>query len=467
MRPRSLEEVAAAVDGSVGGDGDVIVRGAAVDSRQAGQGDLFVALPGEHADGHDFVGDAMARGASAAMVRRGWRGGVVPTVEVGDPGAALLRLARDERSTISAQVVAITGSTGKTMTKDLTAAVLGRRFRVVASPASFNNEVGLPLTLLRADERTEAVVCEMGSRGPGHIRLLCEVATPTVGVVTNVGEAHMQLFGSREVLRDAKAELPEALPAGGVAVLNADDPVVRTYADRTRARVVLFGTASAAEVSAESIDLHRGTGQAEFMLRTPDGSAPVLLPVPGEHMVGNALAAAAVGWALGVPVESSAQALATAPVTGGRMQTAEAGGVRIVNDAYNANPTSTAAALRAIRWMAGSARCIAVLGHMAELGPIADEEHERIGELVARLGIDVLVVVGPDARLIGVAARREGVPQDAVVMCDDVVQATKSVLAIVRPGDLVLVKASRVARLERVADALQAALDQPAKEAAR
>ena len=467
MRPRSLDQVAAAVDGSVRGDGEVTVRGAAVDSRLAGGGDLFVALPGEQADGHDFVADALAHGASAAMIRRGWRGAAEPTVRVADPGAALLRLARDERSALSVQVVGITGSTGKTMTKDLTAAVLGRRFRVVASPASFNNEVGLPLTLLRADEGTEAVVCEMGSRGPGHIRLLCEVASPTVGVVTNVGEAHMELFGSRDVLRDAKAELPEALPAGGVAVLNADDPVVRSYADRTRARVVLFGTARAADVSAESIDLHRGTGQAGFVLRTPDGSAPVLLSVPGEHMVGNALAAAAVGWVLGVPVESSAQALGAAPMTGGRMQTAEAGGVRIVNDAYNANPTSTAAALRAIRWMAGSGRCIAVLGQMAELGPIADEEHERIGELVARLGIDVLVVVGPDARLIGVAARREGVPPDAIVACDDVVQATSAVLSMAQPGDVVLVKASRVARLERVADALQAALDQPAKEAAR
>jgi len=467
MRPRSLIEVAAVVDGSVRGDGAVIVRGAAVDSRQAGRGDLFVALPGEQVDGHDFVGDALAHGASAAMVRGDWRGRVEPTVGVADPGAALLRLARDERSTLSAQVVGITGSTGKTLTKDLTAAVLGRRFRVVASPASFNNEVGLPLTLLRADEGTEAVVCEMGSRGPGHIRLLCEVASPTVGVVTNAGEAHMALFGSRDALRDAKAELPEALPASGVAVLNADDPVVRSYAERTRARVVLFGTAPAAEVSAGSVDLQPRTGRARIVLRTPDGSAPVLLPLPGEHMVGNALAAAAVGWALGVAVESSAQALATAPVTGGRMQTTEAGGVRIVNDAYNANPTSTAAALRAIRWMASSGRCIAVLGQMAELGSIADEEHERIGELVARLGIDVLVVVGPDARLIGVAARREGVPPDAIVACDDVVQATSAVLSMAQPGDVVLVKASRVARLERVADALQAALDQPAKEAAR
>lgn len=467
MRPRSLAGVAAAVDGTARGDGEVVVRGVAVDSRQVLPGDLFVALPGEHVDGHDFVEDAMARGASAAMVRRGWRGSAEPAVEVDDPGGALLRLAGTERSAISTEVVGITGSTGKTITKDLTAEVLGRRFRVVASPASFNNEVGLPLTLLQADESTEAVVCEMGSRGPGHIRLLCEVAAPTVGVVTNVGEAHMELFGSREVLRDAKAELPEALPANGVAVLNADDAVVRTFADRTRARAVWFGTAPTADVSAESVELRRDTGHATFVLRAPDGSAPVLLPLPGEHMVGNALAAAAVGWALGIPVERCAEALATASITPGRMETVLVRGVRIVNDAYNANPTSMAAALRSVRWMAGSGRCIAVLGPMAELGPIADEEHERIGELVARLGIEVLVVVGPEARLIGVAARREGLPPEGVVVCDDVLQASQAVRSIARRGDLVLVKASRVARLERVADSLEASLHQPATEAAR
>jgi UDP-N-acetylmuramoyl-tripeptide--D-alanyl-D-alanine ligase len=459
--------VAAAAGGSVRGDGEVLVRGATVDSRQAGPGDLFVALPGDHADGHEFVADAMARGAAAAMVRRGWGGRIEPAVEVADPGAGLLRLAGDERAGLSAHVVGITGSTGKTITKDLTAAVLGRRFRVVASPASFNNEIGLPLTLLQADDRTQAIVCEMGSRGPGHIRLLCEVAAPTVGVVTNVGEAHMELFGTPESLRDAKAELPEALPAGGVAVLNADDPVVRTYAGRTRARVVTFGASAEADVSAGSVEVGRGTGRAEFVLRTPDGSAPVLLPVAGEHLVGAALAAAAVGWALGVPVEDCAVGLAAASVAGGRMETLQAGGVRIVNDAYNANPTSMAAALRAARWMADAGRCIAVLGYMAELGPIADEEHDRIGALVARLGIDVLVAVGPEARRIGLAARREGMPSELALLCDDVDQATKAVLSVARPGDVVLVKASRVARLERVADSLYAALDQPAREAAR
>jgi len=467
VRARSVAEVAAAVRGSVRGQGKALVRRVVVDSRQAGPGALFVALRGDRVDGHDFVGDAWAHGASAIMVRRGWGGEVEAAVEVDDPGTALLQLARDERAAISPHVVGITGSSGKTITKDLTAAVLGAAFRVVASPASFNNEVGLPLTLLQADEGTEAVVCEMGSRGPGHIRLLCEVAAPTVGVVTNVGEAHMELFGSREVLRDAKAELPEALPADGIAVLNADDPVVRNFAGRTRARVVSFGTSRDAEVSADSVDLLRGSGQAQFVLRTPDASAMVLLPVAGEHMVSDALAAAAVGWALGVPAEHTARALGSAPVTGGRMEATEAGGVRIVNDAYNANPTSMAAALRTVRWMAGGGRCIAVLGHMAELGPIEDEEHERIGQLVARLGIDVLVTVGQEARLMAMAARREGLVSDHVVTCDEVDEAAEAVLSMVHPGDLVLVKASRVARLERVADALRGALDRPAEEAAR
>jgi UDP-N-acetylmuramoyl-tripeptide--D-alanyl-D-alanine ligase len=332
---------------------------------------------------------------------------------------------------------------------------LSRRFRVVASAASFNNEVGLPLTVLRAGPATEALVCEMGSRGPGHIRLLCSVARPHVGVVTNVGVAHMELFGSPEVLRDAKAELPESLPADGVAVLNGDDPVVRTFASRTPAgRVVLFGLSQGADVSAGAVDVDRRTGRARFDLIAPDGAAAVRLPVPGEHMVANALAAASVGWALGVPVDICAEGLSTAVVSGGRMEVVEAEGLRILNDAYNANPTSMGAALKAARWMAGRGRCIAVLGYMAELGPIADAEHERIGELVARLGIDLLIVVGDQARRIAAGAQREGVEPDRIVLCDDIAEAAEAVRSVARPGDLVLVKASRVVRLERVVAAL-------------
>ena len=458
MRPRSLARVAEAVRGSLRGDsavGTAMTTGVAVDSREVMHDDLFFALPGESTDGHVFVEDAIVRGAAGAVVRRGWEGAGRPLIEVGDPGAALMDLAADERGNLSATVIGITGSTGKTCTKDFTASVLSGRFRVVASAASFNNEVGLPLTVLRADPATEALVCEMGSRGPGHIRLLCSVARPHVGVVTNVGVAHMELFGSPDVLRDAKAELPESLPTDGVAVLNDDDPVVRAYASRTPAgRVVLFGLSQGAHVRAGAVDVDQETGRARFDLIAPDGAAAVRLPVPGEHMVANALAAAAVGWALGIPVDTCADGLSTAAVSGGRMEVVEADGVRIVDDAYNANPTSMAAALKAARWMAGRGRCIAVLGYMAELGPIADTEHERIGELVARLGIDVLIVVGEQARRIATGAHREGVEPDRIILCDDVAGAIEAVRGLAQPGDLVLVKASRVVRLERVVDAL-------------
>jgi UDP-N-acetylmuramoyl-tripeptide--D-alanyl-D-alanine ligase len=457
MKPKTLGQIASALGGTVRGAGasDVVVTSLVVDSRAAAAGALFVALPGDRVDGHRFVGSALEQGAGGALVRQGYEG-PSPTVEVEDPAAALLELARRERKGLRATVVGVTGSTGKTITKDLTAAVLSERFAVVASPASFNNEIGLPLTILSAREETEVLVCEMGSRGPGHIRLLCEVARPQIGVVTNVGVAHMELFGSRAVLRDAKAELPEALPTDGTAVLNAEDDVVRSYAGRTPAgTVVLFGVSDDAKVRAERVSLSRDTGIAEFELVTPDGSAHVRLTVPGEHMVADALAAAAVGWRLGITTEETARALENATVSQSRMQVVRVGGVRLIDDSYNANPASMAAALKAARWMAAKSRCVAVLGYMAELGPIAGEEHERIGELAARLGIDELVVVGKDARLIAVGAEREGVERDRIHVCDDVSQAIERLPGLIRRGDLVLVKASRVARLERVIEALR------------
>jgi UDP-N-acetylmuramoyl-tripeptide--D-alanyl-D-alanine ligase len=459
MKPTTLERIAAAVGGTVrDADGSVVATSIVVDSRSALAGSLFVALSGERVDGHAYVAAALENGASGVLVRRGWRGSG-PRIEVDDPAAALIGLARREREGLRATVIGITGSTGKTLTKDLTAATLAERFSVVASPASFNNEIGLPLTLLSATEATEAVVCEMGSRGPGHIRLLCEVARPRVGVVTNVGVAHMELFGSPQVLRDAKAELPEALPADGTAVLNADDAVVRSYAKRTHARAVVFyGTSPDADVRAADVSVSRETGAATFDLITPAGSSGVRLPIPGEHIVPDALAAAAVAWSLGVDVDRIAYGLAHAAVSEGRMHVVQADGVRLIDDSYNANPTSMGAALKALRWMAGTSRCVAVLGYMAELGHIADVEHERIGELAARLGIDELVVVGREARLIAVGAEREGVERERIHRCEDVPRAIEVLGNLLRPGDLVLVKASRVARLERVVHALRSGL---------
>jgi UDP-N-acetylmuramoyl-tripeptide--D-alanyl-D-alanine ligase len=361
---------------------------------------------------------------------------------VDDPGHGLLDLAASERTGMDAAVVGITGSSGKTCTKDFTTAVLGTRLRTVGSPASFNNEIGLPLTVLSAAEDTEALVLEMGARGLGHIKLLCEIARPRIGVVTNVGVAHMELFGSAGAIADAKAELPESLPAEGTAVLNADDPIVAAYDTRTRAAVLRFGVSADAHIRALDIAIDPRSGRASFVLRTPGGDAAVTLPVAGAHMVPNALAAAAVGHALGVSPALIASGLGGARVSGGRMEVFEtAGGVRVIDDAYNANPASMAAALRTARSMAGDGRCVVVLGGMAELGPIAGEEHERVGELLVRLGIDRLVAVGEDAEAIATAAEREGLEPDRIVRSGSVDEAIAVLKGVTRRGDLVLVKA--------------------------
>jgi UDP-N-acetylmuramoyl-tripeptide--D-alanyl-D-alanine ligase len=453
MRARSLASVAAATGGRAVGE-DVTVTGASTDSREVDPGDLFVALAGDRVDGHRYVGRAFESGAAAAMVgiEGSWGG---PVVVAADTRRALLDLAADERRSMAATVVGITGSTGKTSVKDLAAAVLSARYRVAASPRSFNTEVGLPLTLLSADAGTEVVVCEMGSRGRGHIRLLCEVARPSVAVVTTVGLAHMEMFGTLEAVADAKAELVESLPSGGTAVLSADDPVVRGFAERTAARVLLFGTAEDADVRVEDVVLDR-LGRPAFTLRTPEATERVELAVSGEHMARNAAAAAACGVALGLTAGECAAGLKEARVSSWRMETFEgAGGVTVVNDAYNANPTSMAAALKTARWIAERGRCVAVLGEMAELGAVAAGEHERVGELVARLGIDELVTVGSAARGIAAGAVREGVEPDRVTAVGSMEEALEVVRRIIRPGDVVLVKGSRVAGLERLAEALR------------
>lgn len=302
MRPRSLAEVASAVGGTIarpedggeparrtGSSGSTSVRGVAIDSRRVKEGDLFVALRGEHTDGHDFVVDAFAAGAAAAMVAAGRdlggpgaAAGPVggPLIRVRDPGRGLLDLAASERDGLDAVVIGITGSTGKTCTKDFTASALGTVLRTVGSPASFNNEIGLPLTVLSAAENTQALVLEMGARGLGHIRLLCEVARPRIGVVTNVGVAHMELFGTAGAIEDAKAELPESLPADGTAVLNADDPVVAAYARRTGAAVLRFGLAADADVRALDVAMDPRSGRRRSSCRPREEMRPSPCPWP-------------------------------------------------------------------------------------------------------------------------------------------------------------------------------------------
>ena len=452
MIARRLSEIAAAVGGELDGN-DVLASSVTTDSRLAEPGALFVALRGEHADGHDFVADAHARGAVGAIVER-LAGGT--TVTVPDTGRALLDLGADERTRMSGTVViGITGANGKTSTKDLAGALLGTRFRTHASPASFNNEIGLPMTLLGAAEGTEVVVAEMGARRAGDITLLCEVARPDVVVVTNVGVAHMEIFGSWDEIVRAGAEPVGWLGSKGVAIVNADDPVVRGYAARTSAHVVTFGVDAGAQVRAEDVTLGPDA-RASFELVHGSDREPLELAVPGEHMVANALAAAACGLVRGMTVAECATALKGARISAMRMETfTTPTGVLVLNDAYNANPESMAAGLKTARRMATGRRLVAVLGHMAELGPIAFREHEKIGELVVRIGTDRLITVGQEARAIARAAVREGqLPEDTATY-DDPAEAAADVRSWAGRGDVVLLKGSRVIALERVAEALR------------
>jgi UDP-N-acetylmuramoyl-tripeptide--D-alanyl-D-alanine ligase len=452
VRPRTLADVAAAVGGSTR-DGDVVVTSLSTDSRTVEPGALFVAIHGEHADGHDHIAEAIARGAAGSLVDREVDG---PSVRVRDTVRALLDLASDERrATGDVRLLAITGANGKTSTKDLAAGVLATRFRTHASPRSFNNEIGLPVTLLDAPAGAEVIVAEMGARRRGDVALLCRVARPDVVVVTNVGVAHMEIFGSWDAIVQASAEPVDALEADGTAVLNADDPIVRGYRDRTAARVLTFGVAQDADVRAETIVLD-GEGRASFDLVSADGREPVELSVAGEHMVSNALAAAAGAIALGVDPAECAAALKDVRASEWRMEVfSNADGVVVVNDAYNANPESMAAGLRAARWIARQGRMVAVLGHMAELGDIASDEHERLGELLVRLGVDRIVTVGDPARAIARAAVREGALPEDVASYGDIDQAVADVRSWAVRGDVVLVKGSRVVGLERVAEALR------------
>jgi UDP-N-acetylmuramoyl-tripeptide--D-alanyl-D-alanine ligase len=376
--------------------------------------------------------------------------------EVADAGGALLALAAAERRRMrEVPVIGVTGANGKTTTKDLAAAVLGTRFRTHAAPASFNNEVGLPMTLLGADPGVEVIVAELGARHEGDVAALCEIALPDVVVVTNIGVAHLGVFGSWEAIVRAGAEPVEALGPDDVAILNADDPVVRGYASRTSGRVVTFGVETGADVRGSDVTLG-DDGRASFTLEAGGERERVELGVAGEHMVPNALGAAACGLELGLSVPECAAALKGARVSPWRMETSTTDdAVVLLNDAYNANPESMAAGLKTARWIARRSRLAAVLGHMAELGPIAVDEHERLGELIVRVGVERLITVGEPARAIARAAIREGQLEEDVASYDDPEEAAADVRAWARPGDVVLVKGSRVAGLERVAEALR------------
>jgi UDP-N-acetylmuramoyl-tripeptide--D-alanyl-D-alanine ligase len=443
----------------------IIVTGpASVDSRRMPARGLFVAAVGENVDGHDFVGDALAAGAAGSLVSREVEG---PHVVVADVVVALGHLARAvlDRLVIGGElhVVGLTGSSGKTSTKDLLAQVLHELGPTVATEENLNNELGVPLTALVADDSTRYLVLEMGARLVGDISYLTTVAPPRIGLVLNVGAAHAGVFGGKDATARAKSELVQALPSaadGGIAVLNADDPLVAAMADVTSARVVTFGVLKDADVRAADVTLD-SSGRAGFLLQFGSVTAAVSLLAPGAHQVSNALAVAAVATELGLDVGAVAGALSRATSRSRwRMQvTHRPDGVTVVNDAYNANPDSMRAGLTALVAMgqAGDGRTWAVLGEMLELGAASDAEHAKIGRLTRKLGVDRLVVVGQAAHGIHAGAVAEGARdgEDSVAVADSV--AAHSLLRdALRPGDLVLFKSSRDAGLRWLGDAVAA-----------
>lgn len=436
------KEIARATGGRLVGP-DAVVDGAEIDSRRVTAGELFVPVVAER-DGHDFVPAALAAGAAAYLTSRPVAGAVAdgpagvdaaPAIEVDDTVVALGALGGAARDRLPDRVVGITGSVGKTSVKDMLAAALRARFDTTASANSFNNELGVPLTLLGAHDGTEALVVEMGARGPGHVAALCRMARPTVGVVTRVAAVHTETFGSLDEVARAKGELVAALPGSGVAVLNAADPRVAAMAGRTPARVVTFGDGG--DVRAERVVLD-GELRPSFRLVTPWGDEDVALAARGFHMVENAVAAAAAALACEVPLAGVAAALRTAAVSHWRMELRTLpSGARLLNDAYNANPTSMAAALRALVVLDGR-RHVAVLGLMAELGPTSEDEHRAVGDMARDLGVEVVAV---------------GVPAYGGTLVDDLDGAVAA-LGDLGPGDAVLLKGSRVVGLERLADRL-------------
>jgi UDP-N-acetylmuramoyl-tripeptide--D-alanyl-D-alanine ligase len=469
----TVDEIATVLGAQLAGTGDptAVVSALTADSRAVAAGALFVALPGEHADGHDYVAAAATAGAVASLTRHPVRG--LLCLVVVDPLVALGRLSRylvDRASAAGLQVVGITGSVGKTSTKDLLAQVLERAGPTVAAEGNLNNELGVPLTVGRIDVQTRFLVAEMGARGIGHIAYLCDIAPPRVGLVLNVGQAHVGEFGGQAAIARAKGELVEALPADGWAVLNVDDPLVWSMRRRTRAQVLPWSTMQPLEdglwASGLVGDRH---GRYSFALhdgRDGQSDSQVQLQLTGRHQVSNAVAAAAAAVAVGVELSQVASALTTAaPRSRWRMELHDrSDGVTVINDSYNANPDSMRAALTTLAELGrGGRHTWAVLGDMLELGETASDEHAAIGQFAAQTGVEHLVAIGEYAARITSAAVAAGLPSARAVPVTDKAEAVALVIGDLAPGDVVLVKASRGLALDTVADEILAAVGPPSQ----
>lgn len=443
------------------------IRSISLDTRSLQLGDLFLAIRGDRFDGHNFVATALSRGAVGAIVldsydvsrlalKHGSKRPAPFILGVRDPLHAYQQLASYHRSRFQIPVVAVTGSNGKTTTKEMVASVMAHRWKTLKTEGNLNNRLGVPQTLLRLNDRHKGAVIEMGVDHLGQTTRLCEIVRPTIGIITNIGPDHLEFFGSMDASAQAKAELLDLLPADGTVILNADDSYFDYLAARAQCRVVSFGFSSKADVRAMDVksDGRHGT---IFRLLLPEKVRHTIvhIRVQGEHNVTNALAAGAVGAVLGLPGAVIAQGLSRFRPAAMRSQVSVSRGVKLIIDCYNANPASMKAAVQLLAQTRGNRKKIAVLGDMLELGPSTRQMHEEVGEFVARQGIDQLVACGVLGRSLAKGARQAGLEQARILEARDARAAAAAVKAIVKAGDVVLIKASRGMRLELVADALQ------------
>src|SRR5262245_56487925 len=454
MNPLALAQIAKFAGGAVSsGDGTILINQVSTDSRTIRHGELFVALHGENFDGHNFVDAVANNGAAGAIVDLGWQGRVLKNfalIRVKDTLLAYQELAANYRKSLALRVVAITGSNGKTSTKDFAAAVLARRFRVTKTQGNFNNHVGLPRTILEARSQDEVAVWEIGMNHPGEIAMLAKVAGPDVGIITNIGVAHIEFMGSREKIAEEKGALVEAIGAEGTVILNAEDPFTDGIAARAHGKVILAGTTSGTIRASEVNQSGSGT---DFTILEGAHRCRAQLPVPGLHMVQNALLAVATGRVFGLSLEECAAGLVAAPLTKARLQVKEIRGVQFLDDSYNANPDSMKAALRTLVELDAEGQRIAVLGEMRELGDESERGHREVGETAAALKIDHLITIGNAAAIIADAAKQAGLENSSTVASTN--QAAELLGELAVPGDLVLIKGSRLARTEQVIEAFR------------
>ncbi|MCM8812228.1 MAG: UDP-N-acetylmuramoyl-tripeptide--D-alanyl-D-alanine ligase [Candidatus Omnitrophica bacterium] len=444
-------DITAAIGGTrIAGDGRSPLLGVSIDTRTIRPRELYVAIHGKRLDGHDFLQEAFSKGAAGAVVDR-WpvKGFTVPggveIWQVQDTLAALGNLAAFHRRRFDVPVIAVTGSAGKTTTKGMLAHILSQRLRVLATEGTQNNLIGVPLNLLKLRAEHQAVVLELGTNQWGEIRSLTRIAKPTIGVVTNIGYAHLETFGDLHGVLKAKGELWETMKPTASLVLNAEDPLLLEAGVRLSHRLIWFGNHADSAVRAEKVQL-TAAGSVSFI----NGVWRMHLPVPGRHNLMNALAALAAAQATGIPLEQAAGRLESFQPVPGRVSLTQQGGFLVIDDSYNANPTSLRAALEVFRQTVCTGRRIAVIGDMLELGRQAESFHQQAGVWVKEADADFLMTVGSLSRHTAAAARSAGMPTERVISFDDVEQAKEFLEELIRPGDALLVKGSRAMRMERI-----------------